>query len=85
MSAAPAPQSTKPAANAGNDGSRTHSANAAAVSTPERASRRRRENASAHAPEGTSRTTPVSDQTTNSAEIAASDRPWSRKSSGYSG
>ena len=77
----PTPQSTKPSANTHVPGNSTHRAKAAAARAPDAASMRRREVTSAQAPEGTSRTSVVTDHSANSAEIAASERPWSAKSS----
>ncbi|GGS05268.1 hypothetical protein GCM10010252_49930 [Streptomyces aureoverticillatus] len=48
-------------------------------------SRRRRETASARAPEGTSRAMPVRDQRAKRDEICVTDRPVSLNSSAYRG
>lgn len=48
-----------------------------AVSSGEATSRRRRENVSAHAPDGISSRKEVSDQMTKSVEIWPAESPWS--------
>lgn len=80
----PSPHSTKPAANPQNDGNSTQAVYPKACSTPETTSEPRRENRSASAPDGTSKTTAVSDQIASSTEIWASDSPLSAKSNAYS-
>src|SRR5690606_24540539 len=84
-SADPAPHSTKPAANAGYDGNSTHSPKPAPASRGEAASSDRRENTSAHRPDGSSSANVVTDQITNNDEIAAGESPASANSTAYTG
>jgi hypothetical protein len=79
------PHSTKPTANTQNNAYATHSPNAAAVSSGPTIRRRRREEASAHAPDGTSKAMLEIDQMTNSDEICHTDNPESLNSSVYTG
>lgn len=81
-SAVATPHTTKPRAKTPVVGTSTQPANVTAARTPDSASIRRRDVASAQAPEGTSRTIDVTDHSTNSAEIDASESPWEAKSSG---
>lgn len=69
------PQRTKPNAKAGYDGNSVHAANPAPLSSALATSRARRETTSARAPDGTSKSTAVADQITNSEEIWLVDRP----------
>lgn len=84
-SAAPAPQSRKPSANAGYDGRSTQTAKPAAVTSGARHSSSRRDTASAQAPEGTSSRMALADQMTKSEEICPTDSPASANSSTYTG
>ena len=71
------PHSTKPAANPAYVGNSTHDANPAPCTRALSTSRWRRSTVSAQAPEGTSRTNPVTDQMTNSDDTCATDSPLS--------
>jgi hypothetical protein len=76
-----APQSRKPAAKPGYEGTRSHRAKPTDRSSSAMAISRRREKVSAHAPEGTSSTNPVTDQMANSDEIWPPLSPASANSS----
>jgi len=79
------PHSKKPKANTQKPGTATHNANATAVSRGPTTNSRRRDVASAHAPDGTSSTRLDTDQMTNSDEICQTDSPVSLNKSVYTG
>ncbi|GAA1021053.1 hypothetical protein GCM10009556_087020 [Acrocarpospora pleiomorpha] len=81
----PAPQSTKPTAKAAYPGKKVHSAKPAPVRTGAAISMVRRENTSAHTPEGISSANAVTDQMAKSEEICAGDNPASVNSTAYTG
>ena len=79
------PHNRNPTANTQYPGDPTHSANAAEVSSGPMTNSRRRDVASAQAPDGTSSTMLDTDQMTNNDEICQTDRPVSLNSSVYTG
>ena len=79
------PHSTKPPANAGYDGTSVHRAKQPPYNPAASTSSTRRDTTSAHAPDGTSSASVVTDQMTNNVEISLVDRPVSAKRTAYTG